>query len=279
MADNDHSVNQEILKAFSKYKDVIWGIDRDIQYWQSFLKWSIKEYQEKNKDSRLLFETGFFAYDIDYDTQGGLLKSRSETFEILSSDLENHRQDFMNWVMNFSIIKAYNGLELFFLQVINVVYFKETKNPIENKRTNDKIQKGIKDFLILEGIEYDTKNNRHILEFFKAHSGNYTSFLKKYVRVDLKTDWETFFELLSVLRNIIAHNGMMISIDVHNEIKSKSKDIFQKHFEVISDNKGTKHLRPKETSFNDFIQIINDFVLNSVKHIMNQADLSFLDMN
>src|ERR1035438_8052820 len=96
----NQTANDKILKAFSLYKDVIWRIDVDISYWQSFLKWSIKEYQEKNEGTNMIFESGFYSYDIDHSSQSGWLKSRPETFSILKSELDIHRKDFMNWVMN-----------------------------------------------------------------------------------------------------------------------------------------------------------------------------------
>lgn len=270
--------NERLTIAFAVYKNTVWEISTDIQYWQSFLKWAIKEYQEKTNYPDLLFEAGFCVYDIDYSTQSGLLKSHNKTFTIYKSELENHRQDFINWVMNLSIIKAYNAVELFLLEAIKILYLPANQNSVNSKRNIDQIQKSIKEYLLANGCTYDTKNNRHIIEFLKANSSSFTMFLSNPIRVDLETNWANYFEFLSILRNIISHQGMTININVLNEIKSKSKDIFQRHFELVEDSYGFMSLHPKESVFPGFLFLINDFTLNTIKHVASQPNLDFLDM-
>jgi len=274
----EEQLNERLKLAFTVYKSTVWEISTDIQYWQSFLKWAIKEYQEKSNYPDLLFEAGFCVYDVDYSTQSGLLKSHNKTFTIYKSELEDHRQDFINWVMNFSIIKAYNAVELFFLEAIKILFFPDNQNSENSKRNIDKLQKGIKEYLLENNCTYDTKNNRHIIEFLKANSSSFSMFLLKPIRVDLETNWSYFFELFSILRNIISHQRMIVNMDALNEIKSKSKDIFDRHFELVEDSNGFMSLHPKESVFLGFLFLINEFSLNTVKNIARQPNLDFLDM-
>jgi hypothetical protein len=270
----------KIRNAFSDYKSTVWSIDVDLHYWQSFLKWAITEYQKIDNFPEIIFEAGYFVYDIDHSSQAGWLKSNhSDSFIIKRSELDFHRQDFTNWVMNLAIVRAYNAIELFFLQLINIYFFKNQKIKLWNKKDRDKVQNQIKIFLTANNIRYDTKNNKHIVQFFRINSVNYSEFLLKTIRVDLNTNWENFFELLSILRNIIAHNAMIVTKDIQNEINSKSQDIFQRQFNLRKGPNGLYYLHPIENIFMNFISLINDFTLNSIKHVTNQKDLSFLDMN
>ncbi|MEB0277193.1 hypothetical protein [Mucilaginibacter sp. 10B2] len=98
------------------------------------------------------------------------------------------------------------------------------------------------------------------------------------LNIDLATTWGNFFEMISVLRNIIAHQGTIINNDTLNEIKSKAKDIFLRHFEVVKDEFKDNHLQPKEIEFSDFINIVNTFALNTVKFTASKSDFGFLNM-
>ena len=154
-----------------------------------------------------------------HNSDDGYLKSYETPFELHTKDLEIHRKFFFFWVMNLSILKSYNALELFILQVIQLSYFPTLQNPINGKKQADEVQKQIKNYLLNNNLQYDTKNNRHIIQFLKYQSAQCCSFLDHRMRIDLKTNWENFFELFSILRNIIAHQGIILNSDIHNEIK------------------------------------------------------------
>jgi hypothetical protein len=166
----DEFYSNNLRNAFTDYKSSVWSIDVDLHYWQSFLKWAIAEYQKIGNLPEIIFEAGYFVYDIDHSSQAGFLKSDYNVNLIIKrSELDFHRAEFINWVMNFAIVRAYNAIELFFLQLINIHFFKNQKNKYLNKKDIDKIQNQIKIFLTANNICYDTKNNRHIIQFFKLN--------------------------------------------------------------------------------------------------------------
>lgn len=276
----DEGVSTKIRNAFNDYKSSVWSIDVDLHYWQSFLKWSITEYQKTENLPEIIFKAGYFVYDIDHSSQAGWLKSNhNESFFIKRSELDFHRKKFMNWVMNLAIVRAYNAIELFFLHLTNIYFLNNDKDQVLNKKDIDTVLIQIKRFLKEKNICYDTKNNRHLIQYFKNQSGNFSDFLEKAIRIDLKTNWENFFELLSVLRNVIAHNAMIVTMDTRNEINSKSQDIFQRHFNLSMGSNGLYYLQPNENIFNNLMMLINDFTINSIKHITNQKNISFLGMD
>jgi hypothetical protein len=124
----------------------------------------------------------------------------------------------------------------------------------------------------------DTKNNRHIIQFFKHQSTDITSFLTLPIRIDFTTSWENFFELVSTLRNVIAHQGTIVSADTHNEIKSKAKDIFEKYFNLPKDDNGYMNLHPIADQFLNFTCLYNDFAVNVVKFMYKKSDFTIFKM-
>ena len=124
----------------------------------------------------------------------------------------------------------------------------------------------------------DTKNNRHLIEFLRSKSNSFNAFADNKMNVDLMTTWANFFELLSILRNVVAHQGTVITNDTLNEIKSKSRDIFERYFEVTWDTTGDKHISPKENGIVSLIGVMNDFVVNTVKFINGEKDFKFIGL-
>lgn len=271
--------NYNILTAFEIYKEVIFGVDVDLRFWQSFLDLSIREYKMKNPKIEEVFTAIFPAYNINPHTNHGLLKTDNKILSIKTKDLDKHSQDFFVWVSNLSILKTYNALEIFLLQAIQLKYFPEIKNPIENKKATNQITDKIKSYLKSKDIKVDTKNNRYIIQFLKQKSTDITIFLEQPVRFNLTTNWENFFELISILRNVIAHNGIIVSADILCEINSKAKDIFNRHFSLSKNNKYYMILSPITDQFLEFISFYNDFALNSVKLMYNESELTIFKMN
>jgi hypothetical protein len=223
-------VNQKILTAFENYRDAVWQVGADLHFWQSFLKFSVEEYRGNGSRPEEVYSAGFTAVNIDLTASPGFLKTHSKVMRIKTLDLDERSQDFFVWVMNLSILKIYNSLEVFLLQAIQMTFFPNHKNPIEGKKAVDEINKEIREYLKKQSINQDTKNNRHIIRFLEHKSSEVASFFKMPIRIDLITNWGNFFELISILRNVIAHQGTIINIDTLNDIKSKAKDVFQRHF-------------------------------------------------
>ncbi|PWK75294.1 hypothetical protein LX99_03787 [Mucilaginibacter oryzae] len=267
-----------IVTAFEKYKNVIFNVNVDLNFWTSFIDKNIDSYQYTNGIPNDIYDAIFGVYDWDVSSGTGYLKSNILGRTILKSDLKRERQDFFSWVRNLAVLKSYNALELFLHQAIWIAYFPSEKNPIISKKAADNLQNKIKEFLVLAGLPTDTKNNRHIMVLLRCKALGYSIFLDSPMNVDLITTWANFFEMFSVLRNVIAHQGTVINNDTLNEIQSKSKDIFKRHFDVVSDQFKEKNLKPKEADFDNFINIVNTFALNSVKIALGECDFKFLNM-
>ncbi len=62
-----------------------------------------------------------------------------------------------------------------------------------------------------------------------------------------------------------------------NGIKSKSKDVFERHFTTIDDN-GENHLMPKK-GIGAVRAYLTDFSVNSVKFICEESSLEFMGMS
>ena len=267
-----------IVIAFEKYKNVIFNADVDLNFWTSFIDAEIATYQKRTNIPDEIYVALFVAYDLDIYTQHGFLKSNPSTRSLYKSDLKQQRVNFFIWIRNLAVLKSYNALEIFLIQAIWINYFSNEKDPISSKKAADNIQSKIKEHLNINGLPTDSRNNRHLMEFLKNKISGYSDYLDSPLNVDLTTTWGNYFEMFSVLRNIIAHQGTVINIDTLNEIKSKAKDIFLRHFEVVKDEFKESHLQPKESNFRDFISIVNTFVLNTVKFAVGESNLIFLNM-
>jgi len=270
--------NKNILKAFDNYKKIVFPTTNDINFWHSVVKWAISEYQSKPPSLGINFESVFTTHDLDYKSFHGLLKVHKEIFTIKTIHLESHSQSFFIWVMNLSIIKIYNASETFLLNTIGFIYFPNIKYRNNNKKFHELIQREIKNHLKHKNFKFDTKNNKHLILFLKSKSSKFKTFINRKINVDLNTKWEDFFELISILRNVIAHQGMAVTLDNINEINSKAKDVFQKHFNLSEDLDGYLQILPDKERFVGFIDLINKFTLNTIKFIADKPDFTFLEM-
>lgn len=269
-------VNSEIISIFNVYKDSIFSIENDLRFWKGFLKVAIDNYTKS--EEREIYSSIFGAYDIDYLSNAGYLKCHKAVFQISTPDLEVNRQDFFNWIINLSVLKAYNSLEILLLRSIQKSYYSNLEDPINGKRASDKIQQEIRNFLIINSIKYETKNNEHLLQFLMKRSPKIDTFLSHKMNVDLNTTWLNFFFMISILRNVIAHQGMIIQPDLLNDIKSKAKDVFERYFLLKNDISGFKLLYPKEDQFGDFLTYLNSLSLTMNKLIFNEDNLDFLEL-
>jgi hypothetical protein len=262
--------NQTTYKNyFDEYIKSVSQIGVDIRFWKHFLTMSIDKYKIENPVNRWISQSGFALYNIPSDGSSGWLHTSNETFTIEIDDLTSHNNNFFIWIMNLSLIRMYNTVEFLLLQSIRDKYFHALADPIKGKRETNKVIEEIKMYLKNNGQVVDTKNNRYIISFLKLNSVEIKSFYSNRVNsVNWETNWESFYELFSILRNVITHHAMLISQSIRNEINSIAGDIFIHYFEQPIDNKITEILKPKdEQYFLNFINNINDFAGNTVKFI------------
>ena len=73
-----------------------------------------------------------------------------------------------------------------------------------------------------------------------------------------------------ILRNIVSHIGSKVSADLLNEIKGSAKDIFERHFTIEEDNFGFNHFNANQEQFGNFLNLVNDYTLNTLKIILNK---------
>lgn len=265
---------------FNDYIRSVFQIQDDIRFWKHFLTMSIDKYKTENPVNRWISQSGFAVYNIPSDGKNIWLHSSNETLTIEIDDLMNHSNNFFNWVMNLSLIRMYNAVELLLLRAIQLKHFPTLSDPITGKKETNKVIAEIKNYLKNNDQDTDTKNNRHIILFLKLNSIEITSLFSNRVNsVNWKTSWESFYELFSILRNIITHHGMIISQSVRNEINSIAGDIFNHYFEQSIHKRSDEILKTKdEQYFLNFINHINDFAANSVKFITGENDLKFIGL-
>lgn len=268
----------EILKAFDVYRDIVFATATDLSFWKSFLKTSINDYKVNNPNQVELYDAGFYVYEYGLDSSNGFLKGHKEIRSIDTSNLERYKDDFVSWVSNLTVLKVYNALENFVLQAIQIKYFPSI-NFTGSRKSINHINKAIITYLKNEDMNDDTTNNRHIIRFLINKSPNINLFLNQSMNIDLITNWGNFFELISILRNVIAHQGTVINIDTQNEIKSKAKDVFQRYFLIKKDEMGNQHLQPNNEQYSGFISYFNTFSLHLVQCMFDENDLKFLEMN
>lgn len=58
--ENYKNNENEILKAFEIYKNIVFATGVDLSFWKSFMELSINEYKKGNAQSAELFTAGFF---------------------------------------------------------------------------------------------------------------------------------------------------------------------------------------------------------------------------
>lgn len=264
----------EIAAVFNFYRSSVSSIT-NTDFWKSFFSTAIDNYANENEDS-MRFGSVFNVYNLSEETGNGYLKTYKVPFQMTTSQLKNYSEQLFDWIIILSILRAYNVSELLLLRSIQIKYFPSLPSPLNGRKEAKKLENEIKNAL----PKFDTNNNRHLIEFIKAKSDKFKKFSAHPVRVDLKTTWTEFFEFISILRNVIAHQGSIVNNDTLNTIKSTAKDIFERYFETFEDEDGFVILNVKKgAAYSNFIGLLNDFSLNAAKFILDENDLSFLDMN
>ena len=242
---------------------------------------SIDKYKIENPVNRWISQSGFSLYNISSQGKDTWLHSSNETFTIEIDDLTTHSNNFFVWIMNLSLIRMYNAVEFLLLQSIRHKYFPTLTDPIKGKKETNKVIEEIKIYLKNNNQPVDKRNNRYLILFLKLNSPELNSFYDTRVNaVNWKTNWTSFYELFSILRNVITHHGMLISQSIRNEVSSIAGDIFIHYFDQPINKKDTEILKPKdEQYFLNFINHINDFSGNTIKFMAGQTDLKFIGLH
>jgi hypothetical protein len=264
---------------FEDYIKSVFEIEVDIRFWKHFLDISIDRYKVENPINRWISQSGFSLYNIPPDSKNIWLHTSNATFTIEIDDLTGHSTNFFSWVMNMSIVRMYNAVEILLLRAIKLKHFPNLADPIKGKKETNKVIAEIKNHLKLIKEDVDTKNNRYLISFLRHSSTDIESFLVNSVNsANWKTSWNNFYELFSILRNIIAHQSMIIEKNVRNEINSIAGDIFNFYFDQPSP-KVTDVLAIKDHNlFLNFTNHINDFSGNMVKFIAGENDPKFIGL-
>ncbi len=269
--------NINILGVFEMYQDSFFSIENDLRFWRSFMRTAIEAYQVQ--DTREMYSSIFTAYDYKLDGNPAFLKAYRKTFHIKTNELNHKRVEFFKWIMNLSILKIYNSMEILLLQSIQLAYYPDLNNPLFSKKDTNALIRKIKSHLESNNIKSNTKNNDYLIKFLKQKSKRINIFLNNNMNTDLITTWSDFFNFISILRNVIVHHGMIIQNETQNEIKSKAKDVFERYFNLVYASNRSLILTPKEQEFNNLIAYVNSLALNLFKFIFNKKDMQFIGMN
>jgi hypothetical protein len=274
----DSKLNIYLSKAYKEYIEVVFQTEIDLKFWNVFLEQSVSEHTEENPFNKVTVTSIFSAFDINVNLNTGYLKAYEKHKSIGNTRLQKYKESFFSWVINGGIVRIYIAAEIAFIQTIWKIHFPSFFDPIENRNNMAKLHTAIRNELKTKGKKAETKNNRHLIEYLSSVSPEYQEFLSRSVKIDLKTNWSDFFELVSILRNIFSHAGSKISKNTINELKSKSKDILERHFTILTDDYGELQLMVIQESLGNFINLINTFVLNTIKIALQEKDFSFLKM-
>lgn len=266
--------------AFDNYIKSVFQIEVDLRFWKHFLTNFIEKYKLENPINRWINEAGFSLYNIKPDGSNTWLHVSNETNSIEIKDLDIYRDNFFTWVMNLSIIRIYNSIELLLLEAIQIKHFPTLASPARGKKEANRVIAEMKNFLKVNDLNSDTTNNRYMIEFIKLKSPDFVRFLEVRVNVDWDTTWNQFFELFSVLRNIITHHAMIVTKDIRNNLNSIAKDVYRHYFIQAADKSEEQLLEAKdEHYFLNLISQVNDFAVNTVKFIAGEKDFVFIGLH
>lgn len=259
-----------------RYVNSVYNISTDIKIWQSIIGKIVDEYENEGLAERDLFSSIFTIYDIDKTSGNGLLKVfQNDNIKITTKNLREQKKSFFRWIINSSILKIYNSVEILLQSVILEEFLNhESKN--FGKKDIKLINKEISECFQNENLgKLNSHNNRHLIDYLKFKSSSVEEFMKNKVRIDLQSNWEEFFELISILKNVVVHNGMLIEKDTLNSIRNSARDIFERYFSTKLKVDELTLLDPNLPQILNFINMINEFAVNMVKFIKNEDDLQF----
>ncbi|MBK7938026.1 MAG: hypothetical protein IPJ82_13450 [Lewinellaceae bacterium] len=240
VAERNMSVSLKILteKEIDMYPPVqkfitsMHEIGTDFVIWKLILDNVVVDF-EKESDSEIdLLSSIFEVYDFDSSTgKGELTAYKRGAKTITTKNISVQKDAFFRWIMNLSIPRVYNAIEILLLSAVMDEYFNKELDLKKFKTQQGEMNRAIRDYFDNNSLgRYESKNNRHILKYLGHKSAEINNFLNQNVRVDLNVNWQQFFEFISILRNVVTHNGMMMSKDVINQINSNAESLYGKYF-------------------------------------------------
>lgn len=244
------------------YSEVVFSISNDLAFWKSFLPATIHAYRERYPQQTRLFESGHYAYNINLTDNKGWLHELGMSAEINNSNLDQSRERFLMWIQLISLVRIYNALELLLYGIIETRYFP----PTEKRRPLKTLKTLILTELKKDGIAHDTKNNGFLLVYLAYRNLALSRFFSLPVSnfTHSRTD---FFEFLSVIRHIIVHDGMLLSRNNHNLLKSRYSEFMDRFFLVQNSAGGEKKLLFNEElgAMQYLLSVSNDLAYNTIR--------------
>lgn len=264
---------------FDDYVSTVFTIETDIRFWKHFLDAAIEKYQKENPEDRWINQAGFSIYNYTHQ-QNMWLHSSEQVKEIYIANLGDHSKEMFVWIMNLSLVRVYNAVELLLLRAIQHHYFTDLEDPIKGRKEANKVKFAIKQTLKSANLNVDTTNERYLIDFISANSPTMAAFLKAPVnQTNWKVTWRNYFELFAILRNIVTHQSMMLTVNVVNGIKAIAGDIFNHYFYFDINKNDPEILTPCSSDyFLNFIHHMNDFSGNTLKFVAGESDLEFIGM-
>lgn len=267
---------KKLSGVFATYKEESVRIHTNIKYWQSFIHKAIESF-EPDQEDRLLYASRFFVRDIDPGNGESSLLLAKDSFSLQKNDLKSYNDSFFRWIMNLSISHLYSAVENALLRAIQVKFFPQLEYSESKGKDLTRISFDVVNYLKQNGIEYDTKNSRHLMTFLRTNLIEFEQFISLNYFQNVSGTWEHYFEIFSYLRNIVVHNSMRVSQQNANALKSINKGMVKYFFELH--NGKVFLLTPRDTErFLYFVSCSDVFVSNTIKIIASQEDMSFLHL-
>jgi len=269
------------LPAFLQFRKSISLTEWAVHFWSHFLEHSIETHWARDRPDHPAFQAMFAAFNLPQEGhEGWLWSDPNNHLHIRNADLEDYRRRFFAMVKSLALVRSYNALEILLFQAVLWAYFPSEKL-ISGKNATRKGEELIKK-AFREGMvngKMDSTNNRHLLAFIAQKSAAFDIFFSQKIRSDMHTTWSGFFEFISIIRNINTHQGGLLTQDTLNQLKSASKELFERAFDYEEEGEDHFALLPMEgDNFVLLIALIKDFAVNASKHIFDQADLAFLGL-
>lgn len=272
-------MNEELENIFEDYKLSSEENKNYLSFWEHFLILSVKEYLEKNKESKTLFESAFSLYNQSDVHLSGWLNVHDEIFSISTESLEDARTKFFQFAINSGIVRAYNILEVFLLRIVRLKHYGNFADPRSDKKSLNKLKRQIRDDLLNNQLNDDTSNNFYLINFLKWKSPKFENFLKRKMNTDNDTTYENFFKTISLLRHTIVHQEMIITNDVLNHLNQIGSEILNRYFFDLDRKKSHVDLKPMPmtTSINLFL-LIDEFAGNCLKFYLDENNFEFIGL-
>ncbi len=257
-----------------RYVHSMMEISSDYTIWKSIVDTAILQYQKqgvkdvKNELCSMLFS----AYNLN-------AKTGKDFLYIYPRNIPLQQDSFFRWVANLAILRVYNSIEILLYSVIMEEYMRKKYSLANAKEDELVIKFEIRKYLKKNKVEQ--LEERYIIQYLYRKSPEVNDFVREKMRVDLDTTWLNFFEFISMLRNLVAHNAMVVNPSNMTQIEKIAGDVYYRYFSneiLLEGNEEQIILNPKSDYFDTFLGFMNDFALNMVKCIKKQQDFAFLSL-